>query len=56
MSGRILPVSVAAELTRSEDRWLRHSAERLRARTRPLRRPLPAHRGRPVATTGEADR
>lgn len=54
MSRRVLPASVAAQLTRSEDRWLRHSAERLRARTRPLRRPA-THSPHP-ATTGEADR
>lgn len=39
MSPRALPVALVAQLTRSEDRWLRHSAERLRDRTRPLRRP-----------------
>lgn len=54
MSRRVLPATVAAQLTRSEDRWLRHSAERLRARTRPLRRP-PTRSPR-VTTTGEADR
>ncbi|GAB2641119.1 hypothetical protein GCM10027270_32120 [Nocardioides ginkgobilobae] len=39
MSPRALPVALVAQLTRREDRWLRHSAERLRDRTRPLRRP-----------------
>ena len=41
MSPRILPVALAAQLARSEERWLRHSAERLRARSLPLRRPRP---------------
>lgn len=44
MSPRALPVALVAQLTRSEDRWLRHSAERLRDHTRPLRRPAPSAR------------
>lgn len=54
MSPRALPVALVAQLTRSEDRWLRHSAERLRDRTRPLRRPAPtALARRPRRSTDE---
>lgn len=57
MSPRPLPVALAAQLSRSEDRWLRQCAERLRLRARPLRRPRPTRHSHDTDTGGsEASR